>query len=46
VDNALVTQVITSTSVRGKDMSVLNIANALPAALAPTIGAIIRNYRA
>jgi MFS family permease len=41
VDNALVTQVITSTSVRGKDMSVLNIANALPAALAPTIGAII-----
>jgi MFS family permease len=41
VDNALVTQVITSTSVRGKDMSVLNIANGLPAALAPTIGAII-----
>lgn len=35
VDNALVTQVITSTSVRGKDMSVLNIANALPAVLAP-----------
>ncbi len=41
VDNALATQVITSTAVRGKDMSVLNIANALPAVLAPTMGAII-----
>jgi predicted MFS family arabinose efflux permease len=41
VDTALATQVITSTSVRGKEMSVLNMANALPTVLAPMLGAIL-----
>ncbi|MGZ3639169.1 MAG: MFS transporter, partial [Ktedonobacterales bacterium] len=41
VDLALVTQVLPSAHDRGKDMGVFNIANALPNALAPILGAKI-----
>lgn len=41
VDLALVTQVLPSAHDRGKDMGVFNIANALPNAMAPILGAKI-----
>ncbi|HET7304747.1 MAG TPA: MFS transporter [Segeticoccus sp.] len=41
VDFALITQVLPRSTARGKDMGVLNIANALPQVVAPAIGAAV-----
>ncbi|HET8601249.1 MAG TPA: MFS transporter [Segeticoccus sp.] len=41
VDFALITQVLPAATARGKDMGVLNIANALPQVVAPAIGAAV-----
>lgn len=43
VDQALVTEVLPSTSDRGKDLGVINIANTLPQSLAPLAAAPILN---
>ncbi|MFD5600623.1 MFS transporter [Leucobacter sp. NPDC058333] len=41
VDQALATEVLPDASSRGKDLGIMNIANAVPQALAPMIGALI-----
>ena len=41
VDIALITQVLPSTKDRGKDMGVINIANALPQVIGPTVAALV-----
>ena len=40
VDFALLTQVLPSAKSRGKDMGVINVANALPQVIAPTLAFI------
>lgn len=41
VDQALATQVLPDASSRGKDLGIMNIASAVPQALAPMLGALI-----
>ncbi len=41
VDQALATQVLPDAATRGKDLGIMNIANAVPQALAPLLGAIV-----
>jgi len=43
VDIALITQVLPSASARGKDMGVINIANALPQVVGSAIAALVIN---
>jgi MFS family permease len=44
VDQALVTQVLPSARDRGRDLGILNVANALPYVLASVGGGIVINY--
>jgi MFS family permease len=41
VDQALATQVLPSTFSRGKDLGIMNIATAVPQAVAPLLGAFL-----
>jgi MFS family permease len=41
VDQALATQVLPDAHARGKDLGIMNIASAVPQAIAPLIGAFI-----
>jgi len=41
VDQALATQVLPDSHSRGKDLGIMNIANAVPQAIAPLLGAVI-----
>jgi MFS family permease len=44
VEFALITQVLPSASDRGRDLGVINVANALPQVLAPAIAALVVSY--
>lgn len=44
VDIALITQVLPSASTRGKDLGIINIANALPQVVGVTIAALVINF--
>ena len=41
VDQALATQVLPDPADRGKDLGIMNIANAVPQAIAPLLGAMV-----
>jgi MFS family permease len=41
VDQALATQVLPDATARGKDLGIMNIATAVPQAIAPLIGALV-----
>src|SRR5207302_1711335 len=43
VDSALITQVLPSPATRGKDLGIINIANALPDVIAPPLAAVLIN---
>ncbi len=44
VDQALATQVLPDPATRGKDLGIMNIATAVPQAIAPLLGAMIVAY--
>jgi len=44
VDQALITQVLPAAAHRGKDLGVINIANAAPQVLAPAVAAVLVTY--